>query len=59
MPDANRQTSPHTSVVGECSATDCRHNEHRDCHAGQIVVQIGQGTAMCGTYDPETPKARP
>ncbi len=59
MADANPQASPHTSVVGACSAPDCRYNEHHDCHAGQIVVQIGKGTAVCGTYDPESPSTRP
>jgi hypothetical protein len=59
MGDAAPRARPNASVVGSCSATDCRHNEDRECHAGEIVVQIGQGGAACGTYDPETPRTRP
>lgn len=59
MADAQRNPEAGTSVVGECTATECRHNEDRECHAGQIVVQMGRGTAECRTYEPETPQARP
>ena len=47
------------SAVGSCSATDCVHNENRECHAGEIHVEIGGQGAICGTYEPRTSKARP
>jgi hypothetical protein len=60
MADAQRQHRAASSVVGSCSATECRHNEDRECHAGEILVQIGgNGTAVCDTYSPESPQARP
>ncbi len=59
MADAQRNPRAQASVVGSCSATDCRHNEERECHAGEITVQMSQDGAHCATYDPETPKARP
>jgi hypothetical protein len=59
MAEPQPQGRPNTSVVGSCTATECRHNEDRECHAGEIVVQIGGNTAVCGTYDPETPRSRP
>jgi hypothetical protein len=60
MADPQRQTRADASVVGSCSATDCRFNEDRDCHAGEILVQIGErGSAVCGTYSPESPQTRP
>jgi hypothetical protein len=40
-------------------ATDCAHNEDRECHAGEILVQMGMQGAVCGTYDPRKPKNRP
>ncbi|SMB80276.1 DUF1540 domain-containing protein [Deinococcus hopiensis] len=42
-----------TSVVGSCDATNCRYNENRECHAGQIQVSLSGGTAQCMTYDPQ------
>jgi hypothetical protein len=59
MADAQPQSRSHSSVVGSCSATDCRHNEDRECHAGEILVQINAGSAVCGTYSPESPQPRP
>ena len=59
MADAQRNPRAQASVVGECTATDCRYNEQRECHAGEILVQIGAQGARCATYDPETPRARP
>lgn len=59
MAEPQKKTSPATSTVAECSATDCRHNEERECHAGDIRVRIDGNQAVCGTYDPTTPKARP
>lgn len=59
MADAQPHSRSQSSVVGSCSATDCRHNEDRECHAGEILVQINAGSAVCGTYSPESPQARP
>ena len=58
---ANPERSPagRTSAVAECAATDCRHNENRNCTAGEIQVRFTDGKAVCGTYAPEKPKARP
>lgn len=58
---ANPQQRPtaQTSVVAECTATDCTFNENRECHAGEIRVQIGAQGAICGTYKPEGSKPRP
>lgn len=47
------------STVSSCSATDCRHNENQECHAGQIEVRMSGQNATCGTYSPDQPKARP
>jgi hypothetical protein len=46
-------------MVASCSATDCSYNENRECHAGEIRVEMGAQGAICGTYDPRKPKARP
>jgi hypothetical protein len=59
MAEPHRQARPESSVVGSCTATECRHNEDRECHAGEILVQINGGTAVCGTYSPESPQTRP
>ncbi|WP_245588481.1 DUF1540 domain-containing protein [Deinococcus pimensis] len=40
------------SIVASCDATDCRYNENRECHAGQIQVSMSGRTAQCMTYDP-------
>lgn len=47
------------SMVASCSATDCTHNENRECHAGEIRVEMGGQGAICGTYNPRKAKARP
>ncbi|HSJ24834.1 MAG TPA: DUF1540 domain-containing protein [Longimicrobiales bacterium] len=59
MADAQRQPGASASTVGSCTATDCRHNEEQECHAGEILVQINAGSAVCGTYSPEAPQTRP
>lgn len=59
MAQAERKAGAQTSTVSSCSATECKHNENRDCTAGSIQVKMQGGNAVCGTYDPETPKARP
>jgi hypothetical protein len=56
-PLEKRSAAP--SAVGSCSATDCVHNEDRECHAGEIRVEMGERGAVCATYDPQKPKARP
>jgi len=48
------------SAVASCAVTNCKFNEDRECHAGEIDVRFGDGQqAICGTYEPEKPKARP
>ena len=59
MAEPQRQSGAAAAAVGSCSATDCSHNENRACHAGEITVQIEGGRAVCGTYAPEEPEARP
>ena len=59
MAESQKKPMAGASTVRECSATDCRHNEDRECHAGEIRVEIQGGTAVCGTYEPGSPKARP
>lgn len=59
MAEPQKKPAPGASAVSECSATDCTHNENRECHAGEIVVQMTGNQAVCGTYDPSTPRARP
>lgn len=59
MANPQRQPTAGSSVVGSCTATDCVHNEDKECHAGQIQVRMESNGAVCGTYDPEKPKARP
>lgn len=59
MAEPQKQPAASTSTVGECGATDCTYNEERECHAGEIVVTIEGSQAVCGTYDPAQPKARP
>jgi hypothetical protein len=59
MANPQRQPSAGASRVASCSATDCVHNENRECHAGEIQVRMDANGAVCGTYQPEKPKARP
>lgn len=59
MADPQRNPKAQASIVAACTATDCRHNDDRECHAGEIMVQIGGSGAQCGTYDPESPRPRP
>ncbi|HEX6940782.1 MAG TPA: DUF1540 domain-containing protein [Longimicrobiales bacterium] len=47
------------SIVASCSATDCTYNENRECHAGEIDVRLEPQGAVCATYEPEAPPARP
>ena len=60
MQNPQERPSTQASVVGSCSVTDCRHNDHNECHAGQIEVKVGPDGAHCATYSPEsTPRPRP
>lgn len=59
MAEPQRRTGTAQSTVASCSATECRYNEDRQCHAGEIEVRPGKGGAACATYDPQTPEARP
>jgi len=56
-PQEKRAQAP--SAVASCSATDCQHNENRECHADEIKVEMGAQGAVCATYNPTKPKARP
>lgn len=56
-PQERHQSSP--SAVGACTVTDCRYNENRECHAGEIRVEVGAQGAVCATYSPETSRPRP
>lgn len=56
-PQEKRAEAP--SAVASCSATDCTYNEDRECHAGEIRVEMGSGGAICGTYEPRRSKPRP
>jgi hypothetical protein len=59
MANPQERHSAQTSKVAACSVTDCVHNENRDCHAGEIKVEVGAQGAVCVTYEPEKPRARP
>lgn len=59
MAHPQEKQSPQTSAVASCAATDCQHNENRECHAGEIRVEMGAQGAVCATYSPSKPKARP
>ena len=48
------------ATVASCAASECRHNENSACHASEVRMDVGSdGRAVCGTYEPATPKARP
>lgn len=51
--------SAQSSTVASCAATDCHHNEDRNCTADDIEVTVKDGQPVCGTYTSEAPKARP
>ena len=59
MAEPQKRPGAQASTVGSCSATDCAHNENRECHAGEIMVKIEGGHAVCGTYTTSAPKTRP
>jgi hypothetical protein len=59
MAEPREQPRAAASIVASCTATDCTYNENRECHAGEINVRIDQQGALCATYEPEAPKARP
>lgn len=59
MANPQQKQSTGASMVASCSATDCTYNENRECHAGEIRVEMGGQGAICGTYSPERTKARP
>lgn len=58
---AQPETNPSAgaAAVASCAATDCQHNDDRACTASEIQVAMQDGSPTCGTYSPETPKARP
>ncbi|MBB6096772.1 hypothetical protein HNR42_000184 [Deinobacterium chartae] len=49
----NNMSGNEMSMVASCDATDCRYNQERQCHAGQIQVGSQGGMAQCMTYDPQ------
>ena len=49
MANPQEQRAPAPSAVASCSATDCTHNENRECHAVEILVEMGANGAICGT----------
>lgn len=57
--NTQEKRAPAPSAVASCSATDCTHNENRECHAGEIRVEMSGQGAICGTYDPRKSKPRP
>lgn len=59
MAKPQRSASAQTGTVASCAATDCAHNEDRNCSAPSVQVKMQDGKAVCGTYAPEKPKARP
>lgn len=59
MAEPQEKRSTAASMVASCSATDCVHNENRECHAGEIQVEMSGQGAVCGTYNPRKPKNRP
>lgn len=59
MANPMEKRAPAPSAVASCSATDCVFNENHECHAGEIRVEMSGQSAVCGTYDPRRPKARP
>lgn len=59
MAEPSKKPGAAQSTVRSCGATDCRHNESRQCHAGEITVQMKDGSASCATYEPGGPAARP
>ena len=59
MANPQEKRAAATSAVASCSATDCVHNENRECHAGEIQVEMSAQGAVCGTYKPGKPKMRP
>lgn len=59
MAEPQERASTAHSTVSSCSATDCTYNENRECHAGEIRVEMGGQGAICGTYSPRKAKARP
>ena len=59
MAEPQKNPAPSATTVSQCAATDCSHNEDRECSADEILVQIDGGNPVCGTYSPTSPKARP
>ena len=59
MANPQERSSAQTSVVAACTVTDCTYNQDRECHAGEIRVEIGAQGAVCATYTPEDSKPRP
>lgn len=59
MAQGERQPKARASTVASCAATDCQHNDDRSCTAGEIDLEMRENRAVCATYSPMKPKARP
>ena len=59
MAEPREQPRAAASIVASGTATDCTYNENRECHAGEIRVEMGAQGAICGTYEPGRAKVRP
>jgi hypothetical protein len=59
MANPQEKQAPAPSAVAACTVTDCTFNEDKECHAGEIRVEVGAQGAVCATYQPTKPKARP
>ena len=59
MAEPQMKRSAGATAVASCAATDCTHNEDEECKAGSIEMRMSDGQAVCGTYEPDKPKARP
>ena len=60
MAEPQKKARAEAATVSSCHATNCVHNEDKNCHADAIVVEMSaDGHATCVTYESESPAARP
>lgn len=50
-----REPHRELTVIHECAATSCTHNENHVCEAGEIDVEATDKGPICATYEPERP----
>lgn len=53
----NRRKERELSVIHDCAATNCTHNENHICEAGEIDVQATDRGPICATFEPESAKS--